>query len=117
MIRNARIAAVLLLAGAVLGSASIGRAAVTDNSTCHSLKLNGQKIQWEVIGSWTCAKAKPWLVKMDADHVSAQLGRVPLHNGPAGYHCFATRETASGKVIDGVCYLGTLAFPKSGFTW
>ena len=81
-----------------------------------SFKLNGQKILWEVIGTWTCKSAKPWVVKLDGNRVKS-IGKVALHNGPKGYHCFATRETSAGKVIDGICYLGTLAYPKSGFTW
>lgn len=106
-----------IAAAALLGSASMSRAAPADNSICRQFTLNGHKIQWEVIGTWTCKAAKPWIVKMDNDHVTSQLGRIPLRNGPTGYHCFATRETAKGRVVDGVCYKGTLAFPKSGFIW
>lgn len=119
MTRNARTrgAFVVIAVAAALGLASAVRAAPAANEICPSFTLNGHKIQWEVIGTWTCKTAKPWVVKLDADHGTRRVGQVPLHNGPTRYHCFATREAANGRVIDGLCYLGTLAFPKSGFTW
>ena len=119
MTRTARMT-ILLFAIAVavaLGMASTGGAAPAANAICPTFTLNGQKIAGEVIGTWTCKAAKPWIVKMDGDHVKSFAGSVPLHNGPARYHCFATRATAKGRVIDGLCYEGTLAYPKSGFTW
>lgn len=110
-------AAAAAAAAAALGAASPSLAAPAVNSVCSPFMLNGQKILWEVIGTWTCKSAKPWIVKLDKNHVSSALGKAALHNGPPRYHCFATQESASGRVIDGICYLGTLAFPKSGFTW
>lgn len=106
-----------VVAVALLGAVSTARAEPTDNAICRPFVVGGQKVAWEVIGTWTCATAKPWILKMDGDHVSQQLGKAALHNGPRGYHCFATRETAKGRVIDGICYAGTLAYPKTGFVW
>jgi hypothetical protein len=117
MTRNTRIAVAALAAGsALLGSAAVGRAAPADNAICRPFTLGGEKIQWEVVGTSTCAASKPWILKLYKDHVKS-AGSVVLHNGPAGYHCNATQENAKGHVVGGVCYKGTLAFPKAGFTW
>lgn len=118
MTRATRILGALLAVAlaAAIGS-SAAQAAPVANSTCHPFTLNGHKIHWEVIGTWTCTTAKRWVVKLDKDKVKPQLGNVALHNGPARYHCYATSESSKGLVVDGTCYLGTLAFPKSGFAW
>jgi hypothetical protein len=118
MTRNAPVVATLLavVVAALLGSTSIGRAATAANAICNPFTVNGHRIQWEVIGTWTCKTAKPWVVKFDSTRVTPRAASIPLH-GPAGYHCAATRESKSGFVIDGLCYKGTVAFPKSGFSW
>ena len=108
--------AVAVAATVALATASTAGAAARDNAICRTFTLKGQKIAGEVIGTWTCAAAKSWIVKFDNRHVTG-AGKVVLHNGPAGYHCYATRETSGGRVIDGLCYKGTFAYPGSGFTW
>jgi len=73
---------------------------------------------WETVGSGlSCSAAKPWVIKLDKDHVSAGFGNVTLHNGPAGYHCMATGAHPHGRPSGGLCYKGSFAFPKSCFTW
>lgn len=51
-----------------------------------------------------------------ADRVKTALGKVVLHDGPRGYHCFADFEK-KGRAAGGVCYMNTLASPGYGFTW
>jgi hypothetical protein len=115
MIRRFVLAA-LVAAVAPLAGAAAGRAAPA-GELCKTFETAGLKVQWETAGTgWTCSSAKPWVVKLIDDHVRPALGSVPLRNGPHGYHCFAVSEK-NGHVSGGLCYLGTLAYPKSGFTW
>jgi hypothetical protein len=113
MIRRVVIAAVLaasLVAATSSHAASAGK-------ICPTFKLGGLKVQWETAGTgWSCTSAKTWVVKLMHDHVKPAPGNVPLKNGPRGFHCFAVFEK-KGLVAGGLCYLGTLAYPKSGFTW
>jgi hypothetical protein len=114
MIRRFVFAAVI--AASLAGSATAH--AATAGKVCRTFKTAGLRVQWETAGTgWTCGSAKPWVVKLIDDHVKpSAAGNVPLKNGPRGYHCFAVFEK-HGHVSGGLCYLGTLAFPKSGFTW
>jgi hypothetical protein len=59
---------------------------------------------------------RTWVLKLIKDPVDTTTGKVALHNGPKGYHCYATQD-AKGHASVGTCYKGTLAFPKSGFLW
>ena len=84
--------------------------------TCPSFSKSGLKYQWSTLGTgWTCSSAKPWVLKLVADPVKVG-GLVPLHNGPAGYHCVAEAHK-KGHASTGQCYKHTLALPKSGFDW
>lgn len=109
----AALAAAALFASATSASASgAGRAGL-----CASFKVGGLKIMWETVGGFSCASAKPWVIKLQKEHVPTGFGNVTLHDGPGGYHCMATGARAHGHPTGGVCYKGTLAYPKSGFTW
>jgi len=97
-------------AGAATGARATGTAAV-----CKTFLTSGLKPQWSVIGNVTCAKAKPWLVKLLADHGKPGV-KVVLKNGPKGFKCSAV-DDAKGRPAVGSCYTGTIAFPKNGFQW
>ena len=98
-------------AGAATGARASGTAAV-----CKSFSASGlKKVEWSVIGNVTCAKAKPWLVKILAYHGKPDV-KVVLKNGPKGFKCQATTD-GKGRPSAGACYTGTVAFPKNGFQW
>lgn len=103
-------AVVIFGAGAATGARATGTAAV-----CKTFSASGLKPKWSVIGNVTCAKAKPWLVKILAGHGKPDV-KVVLKNGPAGFKCFAV-DDAKGRPAVGSCYTGTIAFPKNGFQW
>jgi hypothetical protein len=115
---HARIAAVVVAtavvaifgAGAAMGGRATGTAAV-----CKTFATSGLKARWSVIGNVTCAKAKPWLVKLLADRGRPGV-KVVLKNGPTGFKCSAV-DDAKGRPAVGSCYTGTIAFPKNGFQW
>ena len=116
---RARIAAVVVVvtavvaifgAGAATGARASGTAAV-----CKTFTTSGLKPQWSVIGNVTCAKAKPWLVRLLAHHGKPGV-KVVLKNGPKGFKCSAV-DDAKGRPAVGSCYTGTIAFPKNGFQW
>jgi hypothetical protein len=115
---QARIASVVVAAafvttfgaGAATGERATGTAAV-----CKTFATSGLKPRWSVIGNVTCAKAKPWLVKLLADHGRPGV-KVVLKNGPRGFKCSAV-DDAKGRPAVGSCYTGTVAFPKNGFQW
>ncbi len=112
----ARRVLVVAAAAAALAGATTSHAAST-GQLCPTFKEGGLKVQWETAGTgWSCSSAKKWVVKLMHDHVKAAAGNVPLKNGPRSYHCFAV-TVKKGLVSGGLCYLGTLAYPKSGFTW
>ena len=84
---------------------------------CPSFKGNGLTYHWETAGTgWTCASAKPWVVKLSNDRIRSIGGSVSLTNGPRGYHCYGT-IAHKGLAAGGACFKGTWAYPKSGFTW
>ncbi|GEM_PF-1912820 len=84
---------------------------------CAPFKHRGLLYRWQTVGRhWTCASAKPWVVKLADDRVASGAGNVRLKNGPRGLHCYATIAT-HGRASGGACFAGTWAFPKSGFTW
>jgi hypothetical protein len=109
-------AVVAIVAVSTFGAATAARAAPTAGSVCKSFSSSGLKYQWSVIGSVTCNQAKPWLLKLLADHVAKPDTKVALSNGPKGFHCYATADS-KGRPSAGACYTGTLAFPKNGFQW
>lgn len=63
-----------------------------------------------MVGIVTCAKAKPWLVKLLADHGKPGV-KVVLKNGPMGFKCSAV-DDAKGRPAVGSCYTGTIAFSE-----
>ena len=107
-------AVVATVAVAMLGAAQV-QAAPAAGSVCKSFSESGLKYQWSVIGNVTCGQAKPWLVKLLADHAKSDV-RAALKNGPSGFHCLATGDS-KGRPSAGACYTGTAAFPKNGFQW
>ena len=91
--------------------------AASAGQLCPQFTKSRLTYHWETAGTgWTCASAKPWVVKLSGDHVGSATGNVPLTNGPKGYHCYATL-THKGLASGGACFKGTWAFPRSGFTW
>ena len=118
--RNARTrgAFVVIAVAAALGLASAVRAAPAANEICPSFTLNGHKIQWEVIGTWTCKTAKPWVVRLDADHGTTTGRPSAAPQRPNAVSLLRNpRSCERPRHRQPCCYLGTLAFPKSGFTW
>jgi hypothetical protein len=108
----AAIAAVAIVTVAATTGAQAARSA----AICKSLSVTGTgKIQWSVIGTLTCQKAKPWLLTILAKH-GARNAQVKVTNGPTGFHCRAT-DNAKGIPSIGACYTGTIKFPKNGFQW
>jgi len=108
------VAVVAIFAVATLGAAQ-ARATPTAGSVCKAFSVSGLKYQWSVIGNVTCSEAKPWLLKLLADH-GTPGARVALKNAPRGFKCAATADS-KGRPSAGACYTGTPAFPKNGFQW
>lgn len=106
--------ATMILAIAGAGAATAGRATGT-GAVCKTFTTSGLKPRWSVIGNVTCATAKPWLVKLLADH-GKPGAKVVFKNGPKGFKCSAV-DDAKGRPSVGSCYTGTIAFPKNGFQW
>ena len=107
---------VVVALGCLAAASTVGAARA--GQLCPSFKQNGGSYHWETVGTgWTCASAKPWVVKLSSDHVRKSTANVPLTNGPRGYHCYATPFSRGGRATSGTCFKGTIAFPKSGFAW
>jgi hypothetical protein len=115
----------LLVVAAMLCLAATAAPATAANKVCapltghtwHAGGKSGNKYKWEVIGTaFTCRNAKHWVLKLLAEHVRG-TGRVPLHGGPSGYHCVGSLLDARGYPYWGMCYQGTVAFPKNGISW
>jgi hypothetical protein len=116
-IRACAAAAVAIAIVAVVGvGTATGARASGAAGVCKSFSSSGlKKIEWSAIGNVTCAKAKPWLLKLLADHGKPDV-KVVLKNGPKGFKCAAT-DDGKGRPSAGACYTGTVAFPKNGFQW
>ena len=109
--------AVLVFGVATLLVATSNVPATAAAQVCPKFAKSGLTYQWETVGTgFTCSSAKKWVVKLSNDSADTSKGKVALHNGPKGYHCYASLDT-KGLASGGLCYKGTLAFPKSGFTW
>jgi hypothetical protein len=115
----------IVAAAATLLLAPAGAPATRENKICptltghawHSDGKTGTKYSWEVIGrAFTCGSAKHWVLAFVGTRVRGTAAQVPLHGGPAGYHCFGSRD-ARGYAYMGLCYQKTRAFPKNGFAW
>jgi len=114
---NRKLATLVVVASVCLAAASTVGAAPA-GQLCRSFKQGGRSYHWETLGTgWTCASAKPWVVKLSNDRVHVGSTNVPLTNGPRGYHCSANPFSRGGRATAGQCFKGTLAFPKSGFAW
>ncbi len=110
-------AATLVAIGAFGFPIATAAPASAAGKVCPTFHARGVKYQWETAGTgFTCKSAKRWLVKLIKDRADTSSGEVALKNGPKGYHCFATLDH-EGYASGGLCYKGTVAFPKSGFTW
>jgi hypothetical protein len=116
MARGACVSAVVLtIMATALCVGTTGRATPNAGAVCKSFSVSGSKVLWSAIGNVTCAEAKPWLLKLLADH-GKPGARVVLNNGPKGFHCTAS-DDSKGRPAAGSCYTGTIAFPKNGFQW
>ena len=101
----------LVAAALAVGTVSTSRAA----AFCGSYKSGKSSGKYETIGSWTCAAAKPWVLKLSNDHLGHITKNTPLKNGPSGLHCFADGTSKDGRATSGTCIAGTIQFPKKGF--
>jgi len=115
----------IIAAAAMLLLAPAGAPATKESKVCptltghawHADGKTGNKYRWEVIGrAFTCGNAKHWVLGFVGTRARGTAAQVPLHGGPAGYHCFGSRD-AKGYAYVGLCYKGTRAFPKNGFAW
>jgi len=97
------------------GAATSAQAAPTGGAVCKSFVASGLTLRWSVIGNVSCSEAKPWLVKILADHGKPGAKAV-IGNAPRGFHCSAS-DDAKGRPFAGACYTGTLKFPTNGFQW
>ena len=114
---NRKLAILVVVASACLAAASTGGAAGA-GKVCPTFKQGRLTFHPETLGTgWTCASAKPWIVKLIGDRVPVGSRNVPLTNGPSGYHCLATPFRRRGRATSGACFKGTIAFPRSGFAW
>jgi hypothetical protein len=112
-----RVCIFLSVAGMFAGAAAAADAAHA-GQVCRPFKQGDKSYRWETIGTrWTCASAKPWVVKLIGDHIRKASTDVTLTNGPGGYHCYAQPTSTRGHATDGTCFKGTRAYPKSGFAW
>jgi len=111
--------AAVLCAGALasLGAASVANAAPAANQICPTFTHAGVKYKGEVIGNVTCSNAKSRIVKMLSAHVPGRsYVNEPIPGAPKGFRCNTTL-VQNHQARDGICYTGTLAYPKNGFTW
>jgi hypothetical protein len=84
---------------------------------CKTFTKDGASFHWSTVGSgFTCGSAKHYVEKLSSEHFPQKGKLVNLTGGPKGYHCKGTTDD-TGRATAGACYLGTLAFPKSGFQW
>jgi hypothetical protein len=113
-----KLGALLAVACVSLTAASTSGAR-TSAAVCPNFKQGRITFKSETIGNtWTCASAKTWIVKLSADPVPKRVTKnIPLANGPRGYHCFAMPFSTGGHATGGACFKGTLAYPRSGFSW
>lgn len=111
----ATVAVIATVSAAAFGTTT-GAGAARTAGICKAFSASGlTKIEWSAIGSMTCSKAKPYLVKFLA-HRGKPGVKVVLTGGPRGYKCSAV-DDAKGRPAVGACYTGTAAFPKNGFQW
>jgi hypothetical protein len=110
----AAVAAAAVVATVGAGAAS-GAPATSGAAICKTFSASGLKPRWSVIGNVSCAEAKPWLVRLLAEHGTPSAKRV-LKHGPTGFKCSAF-DDRKGRPAVGSCYTGTAAFPKNGFQW
>jgi hypothetical protein len=113
-----RALAVLCLAALpIVTTVAVADAVPTKAEACKPFTKDGVKIQWSTVGTgFTCASAKATVMKLSSEHFTPTDKKVKLTGGPKGYHCFGTPDH-TGRTTIGACYLGTVAFPKSGFQW
>jgi hypothetical protein len=97
-------------AGVATGARATGAGAI-----CRTFSTSGLKPKWSVIGNVTCAKAKPWLVRLLAERGKPGV-KLVLKHAPRGFKCSGF-DDRKGRPAVGSCYTGTVAFPKNGFQW
>lgn len=109
------VAVVAVVTVGMFGLVTSTRAAPAGGAVCKSFSASGLKLQWSAIGSVSCSQAKPWLVKILADHGKPDTKAV-INNAPKGFHCSAS-DDSKGRPSAGACYTGTVAHPNNGFQW
>jgi hypothetical protein len=114
---NPKLAMLVVMASACLAAASTAGAAPAGHY-CPSFSKGGLTYRLFISNGLTCGYGKTWAVKLSSDRVTVDpnVQNVPLSNGPSGFRCFARART-KGHASAGLCYKGSLAFPKSEFTW
>jgi hypothetical protein len=85
---------------------------------CPSFSKRGLTYQLFISNNLTCGFGKTWAQKLSGDSVTVDpnVQTAPLSNGPSGYRCFARART-KGRASTGLCYKGSLAFPKAEISW
>jgi hypothetical protein len=104
-------------ATAFLAVASAAPAAQAGHA-CPSLSKGSLKYSLFISDELSCGYANTWVAKLSKDTVTVdpEMREARLKNGPKGYSCFA-RARRKGRASSGICYKGSLAFPKSEFDW
>jgi hypothetical protein len=119
-VRRAIARAALAGAAAATACLAVASAAPAEQSghSCPSFSRSKLTYQLFISDELSCAYGKRWVSKLSKDRVTLdpEMQNVRLKNGPSGYGCFA-RARKMGHASSGICYKGSLAFPKSEFTW
>ncbi len=111
------LAVVCVLAVPVVTTINTVGAVPSAAQVCKSFTKGGTTFRWSTVGTgFTCASAKSMVAKLSSETFPQKGQKVTLTGGPKKYHCVATTDD-TGRATVGACYLGTAAFPKSGFQW
>lgn len=114
---GAALVALLLVALPTVASVAAAGAVPSAAQVCSTLTVNGKSFKWSTVGTgFTCGSAKKYVAKLSDEHFPQKGKSVKLTGGPKGYHCTGFTDD-TGRATVGACYLGTVAFPKSGFQW
>jgi hypothetical protein len=101
----------------IITTVASAHAVPTKAEVCPDFTKAGVTFHWSTVGTgFTCSSAKKYVVKLSSEHFPQSDGQVKLTGGPKSYHCLGTIDK-NGRATVGACYLGTVAFPKSGFQW
>jgi hypothetical protein len=114
-LRIALLGAAVTAAFFVVAPAAPGASA---GHSCPSFSKGGLTHQLFISNNLTCGFGKTWAQQLSSDSVTVDpnLQSVPLSNGPHGYRCFA-RARKKGRASTGLCYKGSLGFPRAEISW